>query len=155
MLSENRDHTQRLPRIIARFHASELIITALLALTMATLGRQGWGPFNILAAQPWGYIGLYQAYVLMLFIATIAWIGSLRWDTRLWNVLLMLAEMVPISILFIAAPVFAATGEQNTALLAMAIHIPMALLEGVALLWKAPWPVRHRNAHNVDRLPSN
>ena len=155
MSSENLGRGNRLPRIIVRFHASVLIFIALLALTMASLGWHGWGPFQILTKQPWGYIGLYQAYLLMVVIATIAWIGSLRWDGRLWNALLLFAEMVPMSIILIAASVFAATGQQDKVLLGTMIHIPLITLEIVALLWKAPRLARHRDAHDMHQFSSN
>ena len=155
MSSENPDLGNRLARIIVRFHASALILIALLALTMASIGWHGGGPFQILAAQPWGYIGLYQAYLLMVVIATISWVGSLRWGGRLWNALLLFAEMVPMSIILIAASVFAATGQQDKVLLGTMIHVPMITLEIVALLWKAPWLARHRNAPAGRQFSSN
>ena len=91
----------------------------------------------------------------MVVIATMAWIGSLRWDGRLWNALLMFAEMVPMSIILIAASVFAATGQQDKVLLGTMIHIPLITLEIDALLWKAPWLARHRDAHDVRQFSSN
>jgi hypothetical protein len=137
MSSENPGLGNRLPRIIVRFHASWLIFIALLALTIASLGWHGWGPYQILAEQPWGYIGLYQAYLLMIVIATVAWIGSLRWDGRLWNALLLFAEMVPMSIILIAAPVLVALGQQGKALLSAMIHLPMITL----VVWLISSPV--------------
>jgi hypothetical protein len=138
MSTEKSDRGTRVSRIIVRFHASALLIIAPLALIVASLGWNGLGPYGILAKQPLGYIGLYQAYLLMVLIALTAWIGSLRWDSRLWNALLMVAEMVPATIVLIATPVFIATGEQDMAHLALMIHLPMMTLEGVALLWNIP-----------------
>lgn len=155
MPTEKPARDTRVPRIIVRFHASALLIIAPLALIMASLGWHGSGPFGILAEQPWGYIGLYQAYLLMVLIALTAWIGSLRWDSRLWNALLMLAEMVPASIVLIATSVFTTTGEQDKAQLALMIHIPLITLEVVALLWKAPWLARFRHAPAARQLSSN
>lgn len=155
MLSENPGPSNRLPRIIVRFHASLLIFIALTGLTVASLGWHGWGPYQILTEQPLGYVGLYQAFLLMVVIATMAWIGSLRWDGRLWNALLMCAEMIPLSIAIIAAPVLVAEGEQSLLLASVAYHIPMIVLEIIALLWKAPWLARHSDAHAMRSSPSN
>jgi hypothetical protein len=126
----------RLRRTVARIHAACLVAITITAVVSASVGWQGSGPFRILAAQPWGYIGLYQAYLLMLLIAVIAWVGANRWPGGAWNALLLGAELVPLSIIVIAADVFGATGEQAKAYIGLALHITFVALETFALLWR-------------------
>ena len=65
-----------LRKIVVRIDAVFLYIAAFTALINAYVGWQGSGPYELLSGQPWGYVGLHQAYLLMALIVTVALIGS-------------------------------------------------------------------------------
>jgi hypothetical protein len=44
----------------------------------------------VLARQPYGYVGLVQAYFLMFLLALVCLIGATRWPSRLSNVALLI-----------------------------------------------------------------
>jgi hypothetical protein len=123
----------RLRRTVARVHAAFLVVITIALVAIASAGWQGSGLYSVLADQPLGYVGLYQAYLLMFLIAVISWIGAGRWGGRMWNVLLMCAELVPLSIIFIAGDVLDAAGQQPLA--PMIGHSVLASIEAFALLW--------------------
>lgn len=87
-----------------------------------------------------GYVGLFQAYLLMFLLALVCLIGATRWPSRMWNVTLFVAHLAPVSIIVIANDVFVSTGNTGVAYtVALLVHIPLMLLEVFALLWKAPF----------------
>jgi hypothetical protein len=128
----------RLRTTVTRFHAVCLFIVTIATTTGSTLGWRGHGPLNLLARQPFGYIGLYQAYFLMFLLALVSLIGATRWPSRLWNATLLAAHLAPLSVIVIANDVFVSTDSRSMAyLVALTIHIPLVLLETFALLWRA------------------
>jgi hypothetical protein len=125
---------------VTRFHAICLFVITIASTIGSTIGWKGRGPLDILASQPFGYIGLYQAYFLMFLLALVSLIGTTRWPSRLWNVTLLVAHLAPLSIIVIANDVFVSMGETRLAYtVALLVHIPLVLLEVFALLWKAPF----------------
>ena len=135
----------RLRTNVTRFHAICLFIVTIASAIGSTIGWQGRGPLDLLASQPFGYIGLYQAYFLMFLLALVSLIGATRWPSRLWNATLLVAHFAPLSIIVISNHVFVSTGTTSTAYtVALLVHIPLVLLELFALLWKAPFFIRQR-----------
>jgi hypothetical protein len=124
---------------VTRIHAICLFVITVASLAGSTVGWRGRGPMDVLSGQPWGYVGLYQAYFLMFLLALLCLIGATRWPSRLWNVGLLVAHLAPLSIIVIANNVFVATGSTRMAYtVALTVHIPLMLLEVFALLWKSP-----------------
>jgi hypothetical protein len=133
------DPGSRLRTNVTRFHAICLFVITIATTIGSTMGWQGRGPLDLLASQPFGYIGLYQAYFFRFLLALVSLIGATRWPSRLWNVALLVAHFAPLSIIVIANDVFVTTGTTTMAYtVAMLVHIPLVLLEVFALLWKAP-----------------
>jgi hypothetical protein len=125
---------------VTRIHAVCLFVITIAATIASTFGWQGRGPLHILASQPFGYVGLFQAYFVMFLLALVCLIGATRWPSRLWNAALLAAHLAPLSIIVIANDVFVSTNNRGMAyLVALTVHIPLALLEVFALLWKAPF----------------
>jgi hypothetical protein len=130
----------RLRTTVTRIHAVLLFVITIATTTASTLGWKGRGPLDVLASQPYGYVGLFQAYFLMFLLALVCLIGSTRWPSRLWNAALLVAHLAPLSIIVIANEVFVSTNSQRMAYtVALMVHIPLILLETFALLWKAPF----------------
>jgi hypothetical protein len=125
---------------VTRIHAICLFVITIATTVASTLGWKGRGPLDVLASQPYGYIGLVQAYFLMFLLALVCLIGATRWPSRLWNAALLVAHLAPVLIIVIANDVFVSTGSQRMAyVVALTVHIPFMLLESFALLWKAPF----------------
>jgi len=130
----------RLRTNVTRAHAICLFVITFVATVASTLGWKGRGPLDVLASQPYGYVGLFQAYFLMFLLALVCLIGATRWPSRLWNAALLVAHLAPVVIIIVANDVFVSTGSQWMAyVVALAVHIPLMLLESFALLWKAPF----------------
>jgi hypothetical protein len=125
---------------VTRIHAICLFVITIATTTASTLGWKGRGPLDVLASQPYGYVGLFQAYFLMFLLALVCLIGATRWPSRLWNAALLAAHLAPLTIIVIANDVFVSTNSQRMAyIVALLVHIPLILLETFALLWKAPF----------------
>jgi hypothetical protein len=137
MSTQASSNGDRLRSIVTRIHAVVLLVVCVTAAVAATVGWRGSGPYDVLADQPWGFIGLFQAYLLMAIIATVAWTGSFRRPGRTWNWLLLIAHVPPMLMIIFAYGVFAETGQEDKANLGLAIHVPLMMLETFALLWKA------------------
>ena len=133
------DSGARLRTSVTRFHAVCLFAITIATTVASTLGWKGRGPLDVLASQPYGYVGLFQAYFLMFLLALVCLIGATRWPSRLWNAALLAAHLAPVLIIIVANDVFVSTGSQSMAYtVALTVHIPFMLLETFALLWKAP-----------------
>jgi hypothetical protein len=138
MTSAQNDSGSRLRTNVTRVHAICLFVITIAATTGSTLGWKGRGPLDVLASQPFGYVGLFQAYFLMFLLALVCLIGATRWPSRLWNAALLVAHLAPLSIIVIANDVFVSTNSQRMAYtVALLVHVPLILLETFALLWKA------------------
>jgi hypothetical protein len=147
MTSARNDSGSRMRTTVTRVHAICLFVVTIAATTGSTLGWKGRGPLNVLASEPYGYVGLFQAYFLMFLLALVCLIGAMRWPSRLWNVALLVAHLAPLSIIVIANDVFVSTNSQRMAYtVALLVHIPLILLETVALLWKAPFLTKRATA---------
>jgi hypothetical protein len=145
-LSRN-DSGSRLRTNVTRVHAICLFVITIAATTGSTLGWKGRGPLDVLASQPFGYVGLFQAYFLMFLLALVCLIGATRWPSRLWNAALLVAHLAPVSIIVIANDVFVSTNSQRMAYtVALLVHIPLILLETFALLWRTPLFTRSATA---------
>lgn len=109
------DPGSRLRTTVTRVHAICLFVITIAATTGSTLGWKGRGPLNVLASQPFGYVGLFQAYFLMFLLALVCLIGATRWPSRLWNAALLVAHLAPLSTIVIANGVFVSTNSQRLA----------------------------------------
>ena len=137
MTSAPNDSGSRLRTNVTRVHAICLFVITIAATTGSTLGWKGRGPLDVLASQPFGYVGLFQAYFLMFLLALVCLIGATRWPSRLWNAALLVAHLAPLSIIVIANDVFVSTNSQRIAYaVALLVHVPLIALESFALLWK-------------------
>src|SRR3984893_659786 len=144
MTSATNDPGAHLRTNVTRIHAICLFVITIATTIASTIGWRGKGPLNLLASQPFGYVGLYQAYFLMFLLALVSLIGATRWPSRLWNAALLAAHLGPVSIIVIANDVFASTNSQRMAYaMALLIHIPLMLLGLFAVVETAHfvWPL--------------
>ena len=78
MTSISHDPGSGLRTTVTRVHAICLFVITIATTTASTIGWQGRGPLDLLASQPLGYVGLYQAYFLMFLLALVSLIGATR-----------------------------------------------------------------------------
>ena len=92
------DTKTRVSRAVLRAHGP-LLILATVALTVSAWGgyASGEGQFGMLHAEPIGYIGLFQAYLLMTTMGVVLWIGSLRDEPRVWHLVGILGHCAPLA----------------------------------------------------------
>ena len=148
MTSMGQDAGSGLRTTVTRLHSIGLFVITIATTIASTIGWKGRGPLDVLASQPYGYVGLFQAYFLMFLLALVCLIGATRWPSRLWNAALLVAHLAPLSIIVIANDVFISTSSERMAYtVALLVHIPLILLETFALLWKASFLRQPARAH--------
>jgi hypothetical protein len=131
------DDGVRLRTMVTRIHASILSIICVVFIVVATVGWQSAsGVYKVLATQPLGYLGLYQAYLLMLMMSVASVIGASIMPSRLWNVLLMCAHLVPLSALVVGYGPIRDTESTNLVPVSLVIHLALMALEAFTLLRK-------------------
>ena len=126
------EKANRSSKAVLRLHGS-LLIAATVALTLSSgLGYlSGRGQFGILHAEPIGYIGLFQAYLLMTTVGIALWVGSTMANTRPWHLIGILAHAAPLAANFLFWHDIERYGISHAGI---AIHVSMITLEGVGLL---------------------
>lgn len=133
------DHNNKtlVSRTVLRVHGS-LLIAATLALTISAWGgyASGEGQFGILRAEPIGYIGLFQAYLLMTTLGVALWLGSFRDHPRTWHLIGILSHSAPLAANFLFWSDIERYGITHAGI---AIHVTMMALElGGWLASRAP-----------------
>lgn len=122
-------------RRVLRTHGSAIFVMTGLLITISTLGvTRGQGLYGFLQGNPWGYIGLVQAYWLMGLIGAGLWIGSFQEQTRPWHLIGALAHVVPIALNIGFYSLITSSGIGNAAFLGLAFHCVFSALEVVAVL---------------------
>ncbi|HRI67111.1 MAG TPA: hypothetical protein PK156_22860 [Polyangium sp.] len=92
----------RISRIVLRIHGS-LLVAATTSLTIASgLGYlSGQGQFAMLHSEPIGYIGLFQAYLLMASLGGALWVASFVEKPRVWHLVGILSHAAPLAANFL------------------------------------------------------
>lgn len=122
----------RISKMVLRLHGS-LLIVATLALTAAS-GQgylSGSGPFAMLHSEPIGYIGLFQAYLLMTTMGVVLWLGSTMVKVRPWHLIGILGHLAPLVANFLFWRDIERYGITHAGI---AIHVSMIVLELSGLL---------------------
>ncbi len=123
----NADQKTLVSRTVLRVHGSFLIV-ATLALTVSAWGgyTSGEGQFGMLHAEPIGYVGLFQAYLLMTTLGVALWVGSFRETPRVWHVIGMLSHSAPLAANFVFWDDIERYGITHAGI---ALHLAMMLVE--------------------------
>jgi hypothetical protein len=143
---EHNPKAHRKSQTVLRIHGS-LLILATMALTMASgLGYlSGSGQFGMLHAEPIGYIGLFQAYLLMTTLGVALWLASTVVNTRPWHLIGILGHAAPLAANFLFWRDIEHYGITHAGI---AIHVSMIALECVGL-----WLSRRPLAPSAGALP--
>ncbi len=117
----------RISRAVLRIHGSLLIAVTLALTTSAFRGyASGTGQFAMLHAEPIGYIGLFQAYLLMATVGVALWIGSFTERPRVWHLVGVLGHAAPLAANFLFFHDIERYGITHGGI---AIHLAMMALE--------------------------
>jgi len=74
--------SETIRRMILRIHSVVLMLVALASTTNAIAGHLGGsGVYGFLRDNPLAYVGLHQAYLLMLVVAITVWFGAAEANT--------------------------------------------------------------------------
>jgi len=117
----------RLSRRVLRIHGS-LLAAATISLTIASgLGYlSGQGQFAMLHAEPIGYIGLFQAYLLMATLGGALWVASFVEKPRVWHIVGFMSHAAPLAANFLFWKDIERYGITHAGI---AIHLSLMTLE--------------------------
>jgi hypothetical protein len=126
-------------RRLLRTHGTILVSVALANAVATTIGwKTGTGPFGIMHEDPMVWIGLIQAYLLMMIVAVLLLLGSNQANARKWNAVGALAHCAPLVAALSSMDVFGSMGVLEIARVAIAFHIFWFCLETIAALYPDP-----------------
>ena len=135
---EHNPKAHRKSQTVLRIHGSLLILATLALTTASGLGyRSGSGQFGMLHAEPIGYIGLFQAYLLMTTLGVALWLASTVVNTRPWHLIGILGHAAPLAANFLFWRDIEHYGITHAGI---AIHVSMITLECIGL-WLSRNPV--------------
>jgi hypothetical protein len=122
-------------RRLLRFHGTVLATVALTATVATTAARiTGAGPFGFMHQNPWAWVGLVQAYLLMTIIAALLVTGATSSNQRKWDIVGALAHCPPLLAALTSLPLFDALGALGGAWAAIAFHATFLAVETAAAL---------------------
>jgi hypothetical protein len=131
--------TSTFRRRLLRVHGTVLTLVALASAVATTFGRvTGTGPFGFMQQDPMAWVGLIQAYLLIMIIAVLLIIGSGDAKARRWNVVGALAHCPPLIAALSSLDVFKAMGALGVVWLPIAFHVTFLCLEAFAALFPDP-----------------
>lgn len=125
MSNDNKE--TRSSRMVLRIHGT-LLAAATTSLTIASgLGYlSGQGQFAMLHAEPIGYIGLFQAYLLMATLGVALWVASFTEKPRIWHIVGFLSHAAPLAANFLFWKDIERYGITHAGI---AIHVSLMALE--------------------------
>jgi len=114
----------------------------LVALGSAVAITVGWmtgtGLFGFMQQNPMVWVGLIQAYLLMMIIAALLVLGSGQVNARKWNVVGALAHGAPLIAALSSLDVFESMGALGIVRVAITFHFVWLCLETFAALYPDP-----------------
>ncbi|MCU1268160.1 MAG: hypothetical protein JWM21_4478 [Acidobacteria bacterium] len=126
-------------RRLLRIHGTILTLVALGNAVATTIGwMTGTGLFGFMQQTPMVWVGLIQAYLLMLIIAVLLILGSGQENARKWNVVGALAHCPPLIAALFSLDVFRSMGSLGIVRVAIAFHLVWFCLEAFAALYPDP-----------------
>jgi hypothetical protein len=128
-------------RWLLRIHGTILTLVALGSAVATTIGwMTGVGLFGFLQHNPMVWVGLIQAYLLMMIVAVLLVVGSGEVNARKWNVVGALAHCAPLIAALSSLDVFESMEALGIVRVAITFHLVWLSLETFAALY----PSEHR-----------
>ncbi len=85
-------------RLILRIHGTTIILAGIIFTVIGWSGAfAGMGVMKVLQTEPLGYLGLFQAYLLIACLGAALWVGSFSVNTRPWHAIGFLAHVGPLA----------------------------------------------------------
>ena len=137
-MKAKNNETVLIRRLILRFHGTFLFVLTIAATVNTMAGwLYGKGIYALWHEEQFAAVGLYQAYLLMFVIAITLWIGSKleQADLWKWELIAILAHLIPLSVNFIFADLFASRGFGNVSLISSLLHSIWICVELFAMLY--------------------
>jgi hypothetical protein len=123
-------------RRLLRTHGTILVLVALANAVATTIGwKTGTGLFGFMHENPMVWVGLIQAYLLMMIIAVLLVLGSNQANARKWNVVGALAHCAPLVAALSSMDVFDSMGALGNVRVAIAFHILSPRSRGTGTNW--------------------
>jgi uncharacterized membrane protein len=120
---------------LLQVHGTILTLVALVSAVATTYGwMAGSGPFGFMHQNPMVWVGLIQAYLLMIIIAVLLVLGSRQATTRKWHIVGALAHCPPLIAALSSLQVFAAMGAGGIVWIPIMFHFVFLGLEIIAAL---------------------
>lgn len=95
---QEKDQATRISRTVLRVHGAILIVvTAALTLSGGLGYSSGQGQFGMLRTEPIGYIGLFQAYLLMATLGVALLVGAKGTRPRAFHLIGALSHAAPLA----------------------------------------------------------
>ena len=125
--------SEAIRRTILRVHSGALMLVAVASTANAMAGHFGGvGAYAFLRENPLAYVGLHQAYLLMLVVATTMWFGAAEPNTRRWHMVAILAHSAVLTAVLLDWNVFPALGFGKVALGSAIFHSLWIVVEASA-----------------------
>jgi hypothetical protein len=123
-------------RRLLRIHSTILFLIAVAAGLNGTVGLF-WaaGPYGFLQQNPLAWNGLIQAYLLMMIVAVLIWLGANDAKARRWDVVGALAHLPPVIAVIFTWDAIQATGVGTIAITSLAFHTVWIVVETIAALY--------------------
>lgn len=139
--TKSRVDISTIRRRLLRVHGTILFLVALAAtINLAIAYLFGAGVYGFLQQNPLAWNGLLQAYLLMLIIAGLIWLGAGDVKARRWDVVGALAHLPPLIAVIFTWDAIQSAGVGTVAIASFAFHTIWIAIEIVAAL--SPEPVQ-------------
>jgi len=89
----------------------------------------GTGVMKVLQTEPLGYLGLFQAYLLIAALGVALWVGSFAVNTRPWHAIGFLAHLGPFAANIIFWDMITEYGISHSGLI---LHTVFMLIESLS-----------------------
>ena len=118
---------------ILRVHGTIIIFAGLALTAMGWVGTfHGTGMMAVLEAEPIGYIGLFQAYLLIACFGIVLWMGSYREERRIWHIAGFLAHSGPLAANIVFWDLIGGYGIPHTGII---LHITWMIVHAVSYIF--------------------
>ena len=123
---------------LLRVHGTLAIVLGIALTVNSTLGTfLGIGTFKFLQQNPFGLVGLFQAYLLIAVIGFALWVGSYLENTKKFHIIGALAHCPPLAANIMFFGMFSEMGMAWASIAGSSLHCVFISLESFAAFYKS------------------